>query len=74
MLQYETARLAENIQKGVTPASILNTPKFTSHLGGFPIKIGNETIGGIGVSGAPGGHLDAACVDAAFKKVQDQLK
>lgn len=74
MLGYETARLAENIQKGVTPASILNTPGFTSLLGGFPIKAGTEVIGGIGVSGAPGGHLDTACVEAAMKLVQDRLK
>ena len=73
MLGYETNRLAENIQKGVTPASILNTPGFTSLLGGFPIKAGNEVIGGIGVSGAPGGHLDTECVDAALKRVQAKL-
>ena len=73
MLGYETRILAENIGKGVTPASITNTPGFTSLLGGFPIKIGNEVIGGIGVSGAPGGPLDAACVETAFKKVQGRL-
>ena len=74
MLGYETSRLAENIQKGVTPASILNTPGFTSLLGGFPIKVGTEVIGGIGVSGAPGGQFDAACVEAALKRVGDKLK
>jgi uncharacterized protein GlcG (DUF336 family) len=73
MLGYETNRLAENIQKGVTPPSILNTPGFTSLLGGFPIKAGNEVIGGIGVSGAPGGHLDTECVEAALKRVQAKL-
>lgn len=74
MLGYETSKLAENIKNGTTPSSILNTPGFTSLLGGFPIKIGDEVVGGIGVSGAPGGHLDAACVEAAFKKVADKLK
>lgn len=73
MLGYETRLLAENIGNGVTPASITNTPNFTSLLGGFPIKVGNEVIGGIGVSGAPGGPLDAACVETAFKKVQSRL-
>ena len=73
MLGYETRILAENIGKGVTPASITNTPGFTSLLGGFPIKSGNEVVGGIGVSGAPGGPLDAACVETAFKKVQGRL-
>lgn len=74
MLGYETSRLAENIQAGRTPASILNTPNFTSLLGGFPIKLGNEVIGGMGVSGAPGGEFDAACVATAFKKVEARLK
>ena len=73
MVGYETRILAENIGKGVTPASITNTPNFTSLLGGFPIKVGNEVIGGIGVSGAPGGPLAAACVETAFKKVQGRL-
>jgi uncharacterized protein GlcG (DUF336 family) len=73
MLGYETRILAENIQKGVTPASITNTPNFTSLLGGFPIKAGNEVIGGMGVSGAPGGQFDAACVETAFKRVQGRL-
>lgn len=29
--------------------------------GGLPIEIGGEVIGGIGVGGAPGAHLDDAC-------------
>src|SRR5471032_1681111 len=29
--------------------------------GGVPIKVGNETIGGVGVSGAPGGEKDELC-------------
>jgi uncharacterized protein GlcG (DUF336 family) len=29
--------------------------------GGLPIEIGGEVVGGIGVSGAPGTHLDDAC-------------
>lgn len=74
MLGYDTARLAENIQKGATPASITNTPYFTSLVGGFPIKVGNEVIGGIGVSGAPGGQFDAACVEAALKSAESRLK
>jgi uncharacterized protein GlcG (DUF336 family) len=73
MVGYETRLLAENIQKGTTPASITATPGFTSLLGGFPIKAGNEVIGGIGVSGAPGGQFDAACVETALKAVQSRL-
>ncbi|MDH3658497.1 MAG: heme-binding protein [Alphaproteobacteria bacterium] len=34
--------------------------------GGLPIKIGDALVGGIGVGGAPGGHLDAACAQAGL--------
>ncbi len=35
--------------------------------GGFPIKIGGEVIGGIGVGGAPGIEFDEVCASAALK-------
>ena len=42
--------------------------------GGLPINVGNDTIGGVGVSGAPGQEKDEACARAALAKVADQLK
>ena len=42
--------------------------------GGVPIKAGNETIGGVGVSGAPGGEKDEVCANAGLAKVADALK
>jgi uncharacterized protein GlcG (DUF336 family) len=42
--------------------------------GGVPIKVGNEVIGAIGVSGAPGGDKDEACALAGIAKVSEQLK
>ena len=41
--------------------------------GGVPIKIGNETIGGIGVSGSSS-EGDEKCAIAGLAKVADQLK
>jgi uncharacterized protein GlcG (DUF336 family) len=40
----------------------------------LPIKIGDDVIGAIGVSGAPGGEKDEACAKAAIDKIADQLK
>jgi len=48
----------------------------------LPIKVGNEIIGAIGVSGSspapgsnvPGGTRDEACSQAGIDKVADQLK
>ena len=43
--------------------------------GGVPIMIGEETIGGIGLSGAPmGGAQEEACARAGIAKVADQLR
>jgi uncharacterized protein GlcG (DUF336 family) len=42
--------------------------------GALPIKIGDEVIGAVGVSGAPGGEKDEACAKAGLDKVADQLK
>jgi uncharacterized protein GlcG (DUF336 family) len=43
--------------------------------GGVPIKVGDVTIGGVGLSGAPnGGPQEEACGKAGVAKVADQLK
>jgi uncharacterized protein GlcG (DUF336 family) len=42
--------------------------------GALPIKVGDEVIGAVGVSGAPGGEKDEVCSKAGIDKVADQLK
>jgi uncharacterized protein GlcG (DUF336 family) len=42
--------------------------------GALPIKVGNDTIGAIGVSGSPGGDKDEVCAKAGIDKVADKLK
>src|ERR1700758_4573192 len=42
--------------------------------GALPIKVGDEVIGAVGVSGAPGGEKDETCAKAGLDKVADQLK
>lgn len=42
--------------------------------GGVPIRAGDEVIGAIGVSGAPGGEKDEACANAGIAKIADLLK
>jgi uncharacterized protein GlcG (DUF336 family) len=42
--------------------------------GALPIKVGDEVIGAVGVSGAPGGEKDEVCSKAGIDKVADQLR
>jgi uncharacterized protein GlcG (DUF336 family) len=42
--------------------------------GGIVIKVGDEVVGAIGASGAPGGNLDDACARAGLEKIQPQLR
>jgi uncharacterized protein GlcG (DUF336 family) len=41
--------------------------------GGVPIKVGEDTVGGIAAAGAPGGDKDEACAAAGVAKISDRL-
>ena len=69
-----TLAMMEASQKNPGAANLVHIPGFLLLGGGVPIKVGNETIGAVGVGGAPGGHLDEQCAVAALAKVQEQLK
>ncbi len=43
-------------------------------LGGLPILLGEEVIGAVGVSGAPGGEKDEVCAKAGIDKVAIEMK
>lgn len=42
--------------------------------GALPIKVGDDVIGAVGVSGAPGGEKDEVCAKTGIDKVADVLK
>jgi uncharacterized protein GlcG (DUF336 family) len=60
--------------KGNPNAGALYLTNIVPAQGALPIKIGNETIGAVGISGAPGGEKDEACAKAGIDKVADELK
>jgi uncharacterized protein GlcG (DUF336 family) len=62
-------RLKDNPQ-----LSFVNLTNVIAAQGALPIKIGDDVVGAVGVSGAPGGDKDEACVKAGLDKVADQLK
>ncbi len=68
-----SGQFAENVAK--TPnAGALRLGNMIPARGALPIKVGEEVIGAVGVSGAPGGEKDEACAKAGIDKVADQLK
>jgi uncharacterized protein GlcG (DUF336 family) len=74
---YTSANLRESTQKFAE--SVAKSPELQGlqHInqsilllgGGFPIKIGGEIVGGIGVGGAPGAALDEACARAGLAAI-----
>ena len=42
--------------------------------GGLPIKVADDVIGAVGVSGAPGGDKDEGCAKAGLDQVAESLK
>lgn len=53
---------------------LIHLTNVIANQGALPIKVGDETIGAAGASGAPGGEKDEACIKAGLDKVADQLK
>jgi uncharacterized protein GlcG (DUF336 family) len=64
-------RMAKNAATTV-PATPL--PNVTYGVGGVAIMAAGNIIGGIGVSGAPGGQFDEECARAALAKIADRMK
>ena len=69
-LRRPTSELAELINKMPTLQALREMNDRILILGGgLPIEIGGEVVGGIGVGGAPGTHLDDACAQAGLDSI-----
>jgi uncharacterized protein GlcG (DUF336 family) len=69
-LRRPTSELAELIAKMPTLQALREMNHDILMLGGgLPIEIGGEVVGGIGVGGAPGAHLDDACAQAGLDTI-----
>lgn len=51
----------------------LQLEKITTLEGALPIFAGNELVGSVGISGAPGGDKDAACAKVGIEKIAGGL-
>jgi len=69
-LRRQTSELAELISKVAALEALRDMNEHILMLGGgLPIEIGGEVVGGIGVGGAPGAHLDDACAQAGLDAI-----
>lgn len=73
-LREGTSKLLEIVQKNPGAATLPMIDGLLILGGGLPIRVGDEVIGGIGIGGAPGGHLDDQCAEAGIAKIRDRLK
>jgi uncharacterized protein GlcG (DUF336 family) len=70
-----TKAVADRMAKAA-PTTVPQTPlpNVTYVQGGVTIMAGGNAIGAVGVSGAPGGHLDEECARASLAKIRDRMK
>ena len=59
---------------GGVGASLTTLPNVIALAGGVAIKLGSETVAGLGVGGAPGGDKDEACAAAGVQAIAGRVR
>lgn len=62
-----TGDVMKSAQENAGAQNLRDIPGFLLLGGGVPVKVANQTIGAIGIGGAPGGHLDHQCAVEALE-------
>jgi uncharacterized protein GlcG (DUF336 family) len=68
-----TSELAKMVRDGQMDSGLAHMPRIAMLAGALPIESGGTLLGGIGVSGAPGGDKDEACAEAGLDAIRDKL-
>ncbi len=68
-----TGDLVAATQDGSPQAGVRALPGATVIAGGVMVEAAGTLVGGIGVSGAPGGDNDEACAKAGIAAIRDKL-
>lgn len=69
-----TTDLVAASKEGTPQAGVRNLPGAVLLGGGVMVETGGSIVGGVGVSGAPGGEADEACAKAGIEAVRDKLE
>ena len=69
----DTSDLAKSIRSGQMDAGLAQLPHIAMLAGGLVIEAGGTLLGGIGVSGAPGGDKDEACAKSGLDAIRDRI-
>jgi len=69
-----TTAMAAETQAGRPASGIRHLSDVVMVGGGLPIEGGGSILGGIGVSGAPGGELDEKCAKAGIDAIKEALE
>lgn len=69
----DTLELAEFTQSGRPQSAARDIPGALMLGGGVPVEAAGNIVGGVGISGAPGGQQDDACARAGIAAVEDDL-
>jgi uncharacterized protein GlcG (DUF336 family) len=68
-----TADLAKSVRDGQMDSGLARLPHVAMLAGGLVIETAGTLLGGIGVSGAPGGDKDEACAKAGLDAIRDKI-
>jgi uncharacterized protein GlcG (DUF336 family) len=68
-----TGELVSMSQSGMPQAGLRTLPGVVALGGGMVVEAGGSLVGGVGVSGAPGGEADEACAKAGIEAVRDKI-
>ncbi len=73
---FKTATLAfaKETEAGKDASGIRQLPRVVAVGGGLMIEAAGSLVGGIGVSGAPGGAADDVCAQAGIKAIQADIE
>jgi uncharacterized protein GlcG (DUF336 family) len=70
----DTTELVARSKTGPVSSAFAKVPHLLLNAGGVVIKVGDEIVGAIGLSGAPGGENDEVSAKAALAQIKDRMK